>query len=57
MDVVFRGSYYAYELALEQQEETVFVYSKSKETVPDDGRVGLSWTAESSILLAEGPHP
>ncbi|MDB5511852.1 MAG: spermidine/putrescine transporter ATPase [Enterovirga sp.] len=56
-DVVFRGSYYAYELVVAGQDEPVFIYTQSRATVPADGMVGLSWSAQSAILLGERPSP
>jgi spermidine/putrescine ABC transporter ATP-binding subunit len=56
-DVVFRGSYYAYELTLPGQEEPIFIYTQSREHVPADGRVGVTWAPESTILLGGQPRP
>ena len=50
-DVVFRGSYYAYELTLDGQEDPIFLYSQAKQPVPPDGRVGIRWAPENTILL------
>ncbi|NNM75268.1 ABC transporter ATP-binding protein [Enterovirga aerilata] len=56
-DVVFRGSYYAYELGIEGQSEPIFVYTQSRQEVPPDGSVGLTWPANSAILLQDRPAP
>lgn len=51
-DIVFRGSYYAYELKLPDQDEPIFLYTQTREPVPSDGLVGISWAPENSILLS-----
>jgi putative spermidine/putrescine transport system ATP-binding protein len=52
-DVVFRGSYYAYELALGERDDPIFVYSQSKTHLPDDGQIGVSWPIDSAIVLPD----
>jgi spermidine/putrescine ABC transporter ATP-binding subunit len=52
-DVVFRGSYYAYELGLDGQSEPIFVYTQSRQDVPADGSVGLTWQPDCAILLQD----
>jgi putative spermidine/putrescine transport system ATP-binding protein len=53
-DVVFRGSYWAYELQVSERDEPVFVYANSREELPGDGIVGLTWPAEYAIVLGDG---
>lgn len=50
-DVVFRGSYYAYELRVAGRDEPVYVYSDTRAVLAEDGRVGLSWPKDYAILL------
>ncbi len=50
-DVVFRGSYYAYELRVDGQDAPLFVYSQTRQPVADDGVVGLSWDAGDPAVL------
>ena len=50
-DVVFRGSYYAYELRVDGQDAPLFVYSQTRQPVADDGVVGLSWDAGDAAVL------
>ena len=52
-DVVFRGSYVAYEIDVPGQDEPVFAYAQSKKTFSDDGRVGISWAPDRAILLRD----
>jgi spermidine/putrescine ABC transporter ATP-binding subunit len=52
-DVVFRGSYFAYELIVPGHEEPIFAYTQAREPVPEDGSVGLTWPADCAILLQE----
>lgn len=52
-DVVFRGTYYAYEAALPGRAAPVFVYSQAYHPPPSDGWVGLSWPADCGILLTD----
>jgi putative spermidine/putrescine transport system ATP-binding protein len=54
-DVVFRGSYYAYELAVLGHEEPVFVYTQARQALPEDGHVGLTWPSACAILLQDMP--
>ncbi|MFE1599220.1 ABC transporter ATP-binding protein [Methylobacterium sp. ID0610] len=54
-DVVFRGSYFAYELAVPGQDGPVFAYAQAREAVPADGLVGLTWPAEGAIILQDAP--
>ena len=54
-DVVFRGSYYAYELQVPGHEDPIFVYTQSRQEVPADGRVGVTWPASCAILLQDRP--
>ncbi|MGY2049741.1 ABC transporter ATP-binding protein [Methylobacterium sp. JK268] len=54
-DVVFRGSYFAYELAVPGQSGPVFAYSQFRREVPADGRVGLTWPADGAIILQDAP--
>jgi len=53
-DVVFRGSYYAYEFQVVGSDEPVFVYANSREALPEDGVVGLTWPSEYAIVLDDG---
>jgi putative spermidine/putrescine transport system ATP-binding protein len=55
-DVVFRGSYHAYELALPGQSTPVFAYRQTRLASPPDGMIGLSWPADGAVLLAD-EHP
>lgn len=56
-DVVFRGSYYAYELSVGGQDTPVIVYTQMRQAVPEDGAVSLDWAPDSAILLADPvPH-
>jgi spermidine/putrescine ABC transporter ATP-binding subunit len=50
-DVVFRGSYYAYELDLPGQTTPLFAYSQARRSVPHDAVVGLSWAPENATVL------
>ncbi len=50
-DVVFRGSYYAYELDLPGHPAPLFVYSQTRRTVPSDAVVGLSWEPGNATVL------
>ncbi|MFD2238174.1 ABC transporter ATP-binding protein [Aureimonas populi] len=51
--VVFRGSYYAYELELPGREDPIYVYSGEREDISADGRVMVTWPDTYSILLSE----
>ena len=50
-DVVFRGSYYAYELDLPGHPAPLFVYTQSRRSVPADAVVGLAWAPENATVL------
>jgi putative spermidine/putrescine transport system ATP-binding protein len=52
-DVVFRGSYFAYELIAAGQDRPLFAYSQDRETVFADG-VGITWAPGSAVVLQEG---
>ena len=52
--IVFRGSYYAYELTVRGRTEPVYLYTGAREEIPGDGDVLLQWSAENAILLAKG---
>ncbi|GJD53023.1 Spermidine/putrescine import ATP-binding protein PotA [Methylobacterium crusticola] len=54
-DVVFRGSYFAYELAVPGSPGPVFAYAQAREAVPADGIVGVSWGAGGAIVLRDAP--
>jgi len=52
--VIFRGSHYAYEMAVRGRAEPVFVYHQDHTPVAQVGEnVGLSWDAESAVILSE----
>jgi ABC-type Fe3+/spermidine/putrescine transport system ATPase subunit len=53
LDVVFRGTYFAYELRAEGQEAPLFAYSQHRQSIPEDGVVGLGWAPESPTVLEE----
>ena len=52
-DVVFRGSYFAYELIAQGQDAPLFAYSQSRQQVAPDGLVGLHWNGEDAAVLDE----
>ena len=52
-DVVFRGSYFAYELSVRGQDVPFFLYSQARKDIPPDGRVGLCWQPDSAIVLED----
>jgi putative spermidine/putrescine transport system ATP-binding protein len=52
-DVVFRGTYFAYELTAAGHDQPIFVYSQSRQSVGEDGVVGLSWAPESAVILQD----
>jgi putative spermidine/putrescine transport system ATP-binding protein len=52
-DVVFRGSYFAYELRVPGQDAPFFVYSQSRKDIPADGMVGLGWRPDNAIILED----
>jgi putative spermidine/putrescine transport system ATP-binding protein len=54
-DVVFRGSYFAYELRVAGQEAPFFLYSQGRKDIPSDGKVGLCWQPDSAIILEDAP--
>jgi putative spermidine/putrescine transport system ATP-binding protein len=54
-DVVFRGSYFAYELRVSGQDAPFFVYSQSRKDIPADGIVGLGWQPDNAIILEDAP--
>ncbi len=52
-DVVFRGAYYAYELALPGQEAMLFAYAQADLPVPADRLVSLDWDPADATILRE----
>jgi len=52
-DVVFRGSYYAYEMAVSGSDSPMFLYSHARLAIPADRQVSLSWSPESAIRLSD----
>jgi putative spermidine/putrescine transport system ATP-binding protein len=52
-DVVFRGSYFAYELSVRGQDVPFFLYSQARKDIPSDGKVGLCWQPDSAIILED----
>jgi putative spermidine/putrescine transport system ATP-binding protein len=52
---VFRGSYHAYEMAVQGLDTPMFLYSHARVTVPADGQIALGWSPDSAILLSEEP--
>ena len=52
--VVFRGSYYAYELDLPGSKKPIYVYSGEKAPAANDGTIGLAWPEQYAIMLGEG---
>ncbi|MBN3766180.1 ABC transporter ATP-binding protein [Burkholderia sp. Ac-20365] len=53
LDIVFRGNYFAYELALEGvSSRTALVYSQEPLPVDRSAPVGLNWLPESAMILA-----
>jgi putative spermidine/putrescine transport system ATP-binding protein len=54
-DVVFRGSYFAYELRVAGQDAPFFVHSQSRKDIPADGIVGLGWRPDNAIILEDTP--
>jgi len=54
-DVVFRGSYFAYELRVPGQDAPFFVHSQSRKDIPPDGTVGLGWRPDNAIILEDTP--
>jgi putative spermidine/putrescine transport system ATP-binding protein len=54
-DIVFRGSYFAYELRVPGQDAPFFAYSQSRKDIPADGMVGLGWRPDNAIILEDTP--
>ena len=54
-DIVFRGSYFAYELGAGDGDTPMFAYRLDKADVPPDGIVGLDWPADCAVLLKDAP--
>jgi ABC-type Fe3+/spermidine/putrescine transport system ATPase subunit len=54
-DVVFRGSYFAYELRVPGQDAPFFAYSQNRKDIPADGKVGLGWQPDNAIVLEDTP--
>ncbi len=52
--VVFRGSYYAYELDLPGSTKPIYVYNSERTEAGEDGTIGLAWPETYAILLNEG---
>ncbi|MBY5538262.1 ABC transporter ATP-binding protein [Rhizobium leguminosarum] len=52
--VVFRGSYYAYELDLPGSVRPLYLYSNVRTEASTDGTIGLSWPEKYAILLNDG---
>ncbi len=52
--IVFRGSYYAYELDLPGSSRPLYVYSGERTEAAEDGTIGLSWPENYAIVLNEG---
>jgi len=52
-DVVFRGSYYAYELEIPAQETVLFAYSQVPQDLPADRLVSLDWDPADATVLRE----
>ena len=52
-DIVFRGAYFAYELTLPGQDQPLFAYAQTRQLIGDDGAVGLTWAADSAVILEE----
>jgi ABC-type Fe3+/spermidine/putrescine transport system ATPase subunit len=50
-DIVFRGSYFAYELSVGAAADPLFAYRQDRLAVSQDGTVGVSWAPESAVLL------
>ena len=54
-DIVFRGSYFAYELFAGEKDTPMFAYRLDRAEVPPDGLVGLDWPADCAVLLRDTP--
>jgi spermidine/putrescine ABC transporter ATP-binding subunit len=52
-DVVFRGAYFAYELVAAGQDRPLFAYSQARPLGEGDGTVGITWDADSAVILQE----
>ncbi|HWK48027.1 MAG TPA: ABC transporter ATP-binding protein [Stellaceae bacterium] len=52
-DLVFRGSYFAYELVADGHDQPIFLYSQTRQILAEDGRVGLTWAPESAVVLGD----
>jgi len=55
--VVFRGSYYAYELEVNGSSKPVYVYEEERIPTPADGIVGIQFNPEYSIVLPAENRP
>lgn len=55
--VVFRGSYYAYELLIPGRDAPVFVYSQANVAAGPDGMVGLSWADDKAVCFPDQGLP
>jgi putative spermidine/putrescine transport system ATP-binding protein len=51
--VVYRGSYYAYELDLPGLAKPLYVYSRDQAETDGDGTIGLGWPDNYAIVLSE----
>lgn len=54
-DIVFRGAYFAYELVVPEHEQPLFAYTHQRQPVGSGDMVGLSWDADSAVILQETP--
>ena len=55
-DVVFRGSYFACEIAVDGLDEPVFVYSQSNEHIPASGSpIEIAWPRDGGVALGGQP--
>ncbi|MBV9783084.1 MAG: ABC transporter ATP-binding protein [Acidisphaera sp.] len=52
-DVVFRGTYFAYELTASGQPQPVFAYTQLRQPVAADAAVGLSWEPGGAVILQD----
>jgi ABC-type Fe3+/spermidine/putrescine transport system ATPase subunit len=52
-DVVFRGSYFAYELIVPGHDRPLFAYSQDRDTVVRDGVLGVTWAPANAVILRE----
>ena len=53
--IVFRGSYFAYELLAPGQDAPLFAYTPTRVEIGPDGVVGLSWQPENAVVLQADP--